>query len=541
MYEYEKPLENKEVENGELEESVKVRERFTITSRDKVYLCLIIIASLGLSILGICKGFNFGYTVTLNLLLASVSLYFAKGAKKLTFFAVSSILLSMSMSLIFSVTTNSSVRFFSVVLIFLLVLSYLTVLLRGDFAEGDLGIIRTVFALLFKQSVPQIPKTVYSVFAGNPEKKNKFGRILIGILASLPVLLVVLPLLVSSDAAFSGLISMFSDNIFSIIMKCILGLIIAVLIINFCFALKKQDLRTFEPITVKGIDNVITISFLSVLSICYFAYMFSQLAYFFSAFSGFLPKDYEFTVAEYARKGFFELCVIAGINFVIIFITILLSRKENNKMCLPLKLICTFISFFTLLITATALAKMFMYIRSFGMTELRISTSAFMIFLFIVFIALIFRIYFKKVQVIKTAFLTAGIILSLLGIFNINSVIAEYNYAAYQNEWLEDIDVYEIYELGDEGVPYLVMLCEDQDENVAEQAENKILRLLKNEEYYELDSNLVLNSPIYTLGEKKCTNIAQMTLAKKRAYEAIDEYLEKNPDAASKAGKSYYY
>lgn len=546
MYEYEKPStieERKEqIIEEKTQESEKVWERFEITKRDKIFLVLIIFSSLALSIIGICKGFNLGYTISLNMFLASVGLYFAKGAKKVTAFTVSTIFLSFTMSLAFSITSNLAVRFFSVIAIFFLTLAFLTLLLHGRFADGDLGILRTIFALLFKQSVPKFAKTVYSIFASAPDKKNNFGRILLGILGSIPVLLIVLPLLISSDEAFSGLFAKLSENVFEIILKCIFGFTIALFTINYCFALKKQDLRTFDPITIRGIDNVITTSFLSVLSFCYLAYMFSQLAYFFSAFSGFLPKDYEFNVATYARRGFFELCVIAGINFLIVFLAILFSRKQNNKIPLTLRLICTFISVFTLLITATALAKMVLYIKSFGMTELRISTSAFMIFLVLVFIALIFRLYFAKVKVIKTAFITAGVILSLLGIFNTNNIVAQYNYTAYTEGWLEtEIDTSEIASLGDEGIPYLVMLTEDENPIVAENAKDELLYIIYCEKYYELDSKYVVNSYNYTLGEKKYTDLSQMTLARKIAYETLDEYIENNPRIAQEAGKAYGY
>lgn len=546
MYEYEKPSTIEERKEQIIEEKTqepeKVWERFEITKRDKIFLVLIIFSSLALSIIGICKGFNLGYTISLNMFLASVGLYFAKGAKKVTAFTVSTIFLSFTMSLAFSITSNLAVRFFSVIAIFFLTLAFLTLLLHGRFADGDLGILRTIFALLFKQSVPKFAKTVYSIFASAPDKKNNFGRILLGILGSIPVLLIVLPLLISSDEAFSGLFAKLSENVFEIILKCIFGFTIALFTINYCFALKKQDLRTFDPITIRGIDNVITTSFLSVLSFCYLAYMFSQLAYFFSAFSGFLPKDYEFNVATYARRGFFELCVIAGINFLIVFLSILLSRKQNNKIPLTLRLICTFISVFTLLITATALAKMVLYIKSFGMTELRISTSAFMIFLVLVFIALIFRLYFAKVKVIKTAFITAGVILSLLGIFNTNNIVAQYNYTAYKEGWLEtEIDTSEIASLGDEGIPYLVMLTEDENATVAENAKDELLYIIYCEKYYELDRKYVVNSYNYTLGEKKYTALSQMTLARKIAYDVLDEYIENNPRIDQEAGKAYGY
>lgn len=517
-----------------------VIEKFEVTKRDRVFVVLITLASIVLSVLGICKGFNLGFSASLVLLLICIALYFCKGTKKVSIFAIASIVLSFSMSTVFSITTNLSVRFFSVVMIFLLMLCFLSLILRGNFADGDLGILTTIFTPVLKQTFPKLPKTVRSLFTGDPEKKSNFGKIIIGICASIPVLFVVLPLLISSDAAFSGMTSIFTDNVVTIVMKCILGLIIGLLIINYCFVLKKEEITTTESVKMKEIDNTITISFLSVLSICYLAFLFSQLAYFFSAFSGFLPENYEFTLAQYARRGFFELCTIAGINFAIIFATILFSKKADEKICLPLKLICTFISVFTLLITATAMAKMFLYIGEYGMTELRISTSAFMVFLFVTFIALIFRIYIAKIKVIKTAFLTAGIILSLLGIFNINSIIAKYNYTAYKEGWLnQKIDVTEISLLGDEGIPYLAMLSEDENREVALEAETELIYILNKQNYYKVNCEIENNITTYNLGEKNCRNIAEMTFAKKKAYQALEDFVDNNPDALRKAWNYY--
>ena len=47
----------------------------------------------------------------------------------------------------------------------------------------------------------------------------------------------------------------------------------------------------------------------------YLAYLFSQLAYFVGGFSGILPEG--FTRAEYARRGFFEMTCLAGVNLAL--------------------------------------------------------------------------------------------------------------------------------------------------------------------------------------------------------------------------------
>ena len=174
-----------------------------------------------------------------------------------------------------------------------------------------------------------------------------------------------------------------------------------------------------------------------MISVCYLIYLFSQLAYFFSAFKGFLPENYSFTPAEYARRGFFEMSIIAAINFVIIFAALLLSPKKNGKISVVSRIFCAFIGIFTIIIISTAISKMVPYIDRFGMTRLRIGTSAFMLFLTVVFISLMLRLFVSRIRVVKTAFITAGIVLALLSNLNVNSIIADYNYTAYINKSLK--------------------------------------------------------------------------------------------------------
>ena len=238
---------------------------------------------------------------------------------------------------------------------------------------------------------------------------------------------------------------------------------------------------------IKGRENAVVIPFLSVISVCYLMYLFSQLAYFFSAFKGILPADYKFTVSDYARRGFFEMCIIAVINLVLVFAVLLFARKSEGKICAANKAICTFIGGFTLIIIVTALSKMILYIKKLGMTELRITTSAFMLFLAVVFVSVILCIFIKGIRVLRVAFITAGCILVILGTVNVNSAIAKYNYNAYKSGLLKDIDVQTIYDVGDEGIPYLVLLAKDSNITVAENAKEKIMLAVTGNKYYETE------------------------------------------------------
>jgi len=92
------------------------------------------------------------------------------------------------------------------------------------------------------------------------------------------------------------------------------------------------------------------------------------------------------------------MSVIAAINLALIFVMLLISTKKDGKICIALKVFGTFIGAFTLVIIGTALSKMILYINRFGMTQLRITTSAFMIFLTIVFVSVIIRLFISIIS-----------------------------------------------------------------------------------------------------------------------------------------------
>ena len=507
---------------------------FNLEKGDTAFALCALAASVFTSVFGLFGGFSLGYLLSVVLMMALFTVYFGKRASA-GGFAVVSGLLAAANGAVFICTSNGSVRFFAVLISFLSALVFFDGLVNGK-VKGNRQ--QLVVFLTAASTAANVEVSVKSLLANDNGEKRTVGKALVGLICAFPVLVIVVPLLISSDDAFRGMVNNLFSNTFSTLIKAFLGIILALFVISYGFSLKKGRVSEIKERKFSGVEGVYAVSFLSAISGCYLLYLFSQLAYFFSAFSGFLP-DGQITYAQYARKGFFEMCVIAVINLVIVFAALLLTKKKEGKVCGGVRALATFIAGFTLIIIATAISKMVLYIEAYGMTVLRITTSAFMLFLAVVFVSAILRIYIEGVNIVKTALVTAGSIVLLLGVINVNAVCARYNYESYVSGRLEMMDVYALYSLGDEGIPYVVKLADDEDPNIAFEAK-KYLADAYFYDYFE-DMQDAEELTVEDLRkQRKDKGFARFSLPKAKAYESFYEYIEENPDFAAEYREPLY-
>ncbi len=499
-------------------------KKFKLSRKDTLYSIGLFLSAILVSAFGVFGGFRGGFTVSAIILTATLSAFLFTKGYKFKVFPVICLLLSIGVSLSFAITSNGAVRFWSFVCFYCLTLTWLTAITRNETNRGNIGFFCYILSPVI-ESLMNLPAAVVSIFHRDKKTNKTILKICIGVGLALPLLFVIVPLLMNSDQAFSGMVILIFSKTASIIGRSIFGIVMGFFIVSYALSLKKDVplIKTgFSPAVV---SPTIAISFLSVLSLCYLSYLFSQLSYFFNAFFGFLPEGYEFTVANYARRGFFEMTIIAAINFAVIFLCRLLTKMNNKKSAAAVNVLSTFISVFTLIIIFTALSKMFLYIKSFGMTKLRITTSVFMIFLAAVFISLILKLYLRGVNVLKTAFVAAALSLIILGTVNVNSIIAGYNYNAYKQDILEEIDIETIADLGDEGVPYLVLLTEADDFSVRNEAAYYLS--LAYDDYYYFVYN---ENNEYNIEKRIYDELGNLSISRQKAYAELDAYYEKNPD-----------
>ncbi len=513
-------------ENREFTYEVKRVESapLALERRDLVFAVCALVVSVVWAVCGLFGGFALGYTLTAVLALVLFTAYFARGGKASGTALVCGVL-ALALSAVFIATTNGGVRFFAVVAGFLLAL----VSLDGFVHGAAVGNHRTAWIFLAAAgTMGRVGTAMRALFSRRDGDRRTVLKVLIGLACALPVLTVVMPLLLKSDDAFRGMMDTLFVGGNNTLLKAVVGLVVCPFVIAYGFVMKKGLAAAPRRGGFAGVESVYVVSFLSAVSVCYLMYLFSQFAYFFSAFSGFLP-DGGITYAEYARKGFFEMCAIAVINLLLVFGATLLARKKNGKPSGGVRALATFVGLFTLVIIATAISKMVLYIGAYGMTVKRLTTSAFMLFLAVVFVSVILHLFAPRVNVIKTALVTAGCVLLLLGIGNVNRVCARYNYESYRAGRLDTVDVEALYELGDEGIEYVARLAGADDDAVAQEARRHLAKAYVYDYFDDVQDYTEL-TPEWLQQHRKHRGLNGWSIPRERAYAVLYECLEDNPD-----------
>ena len=461
--------------------------------RDTVFAAVTLICSVLFVHLSIFGGFNAGFTASFFLLFALTAAYMIRQRKHFSLFTVFCGLCSLGFSVIFSVYNDAVLN----ILFFIAAVALYGVFVSGFFTAEKapspiIGALNTLLINPFDNITA--PFNSY----GGYRKENNFKGVnkqaLAGILLSVPVLFVVFPLLMSADAAFEGLILSVFSGFGILILKILLGAAAAVYLFSMLFAAKNglkaknfgisvyNDIKVMPPVTAVALS--------SVLSAVYLVYLLSQSAYFFSGFSGILPAGYSFTAADYARRGFFELCGVCGMNFFTVGV-IMCTVKRSDTAAIPLsvRITSTLICIFSLIFAATAISKMFLYINLYGLTRLRLLTSIFMAAIALLFIIMIIFMYVKRFPAAKCAVCCFAIIGLITGFCDVDRTVASYNVNAYQSGALKELDVEYLGYLSDSVVPYIAKLTESPDSSVSDAAYSALY--YKAENLFEIDGNKV--------------------------------------------------
>ena len=177
------------------------------------------------------------------------------------------------------------------------------------------------------------------------------------------------------------------------------------------------------------------------------------------------------TYAEYARSGFFELCVVAAINLgVLLFMETLCRRREDGSRPLGHRVVTLALSGVSLLLLVTAAGKLALYVQAYGLSRLRVYAAWLMLLLAAVFAVLVTCQFTKKRRPAKPIMLVVTVCTLLLLLGNPDRVIAEYNVTAFEHGMIEEMDVEYLAKLSDATVPAVRRLTESADTAVAARA-----------------------------------------------------------------------
>ena len=120
------------------------------------------------------------------------------------------------------------------------------------------------------------------------------------------------------------------------------------------------------------VPNLVWTLLTALFCLLYLLFFVVQAKYLFGAFTRSLPEG--FIVSEYARQGFFELCKVMAVNFVLLWLVTRLSAKPLRKNKAG-RVLCVLLLAESMLFAVIAFSKLMLYISCFGFTPLRLQSS----------------------------------------------------------------------------------------------------------------------------------------------------------------------
>ena len=351
---------------------------------------------------------------------------------------------------------------------------------------GQLFVLETVKAFFVSPF-----KSIGSAFgaAGANKGGKKIGKtlliILIGVaLTAVPTLAVMW--LLSFDSGFTGILDKirldFFDKLFSHLLSLVFGLPVGMYVYAALYtsahpvpdAYNKENCEKIVS-KMKFAPSLVGAVAILPLLFLYGIFIAAQAGYYKAILTATLPDAYTF--AEFARDGFFRLCAVAAINAAALILLRVFTRKTaKGKISPVVKAYTVILSLLTVIISATAISQMVMYVSAYGLTRLRLYTLWFMALLILMLLLTVLKQFIEKLPFAASAIVIFALCFGLLAVPDTDAVIARHNYDCRIAGTTNELDVDYLGKLSPSSIPVLCEIAENGDlpENVRASALREI-------------------------------------------------------------------
>ena len=287
---------------------------------------------------------------------------------------------------------------------------------------------------------------------------NGFWTVVLTLVVLLPVLMVIISLLSSADEIFSSVLGSAGDAILDALTHAdtlwliLRVLVFALMLFSFLYSLSRPvEPRKALSVDVSPLPPLPFIAGVSALDLIYAVFAAIQIVFLFGGAHTALMKG---GYAQYARSGFFELVAVSAINLTAAFICAKCGSRSRILRALVYVLIAL-----TLVILASALTRMCLYIGVYGMSLLRAGTLLIMAWLAAALLAAVYKTAKPTAKIFPALFALALAGLLVFNYVNIDARIAEYNYRAYKSGRIADYDYSYLLSLGPAEDTHLPLPC----------------------------------------------------------------------------------
>ena len=290
-------------------------------------------------------------------------------------------------------------------------------------------------------------------------------RVAIGVGISIPCLLFLLIMLSLADEIFARTIHQVFSWIFRIIeidslWRGLLGAVAGFYLFGVIYAVYVQphrDETSQQGERIRRGDLMILNIVLTSVLLIYTLFVIIQFRYLFARPDN-LPYGLDYV--QYARRGFFELLFLTGVNILFILLAVWLSKAQVGKGAKLTKILCLYLCAVTVVLLVSSFYRMWLYSSDDGLTRLRFMVFGFLIFEAVGLLFTFFYIIRPKFNIVAVYAIIALSYYLLLNLVPMDRIIAR-----------DQIDRY--FETGRGGISYTLTLSPD--------AAPEIARLLESE------------------------------------------------------------
>ena len=311
-------------------------------------------------------------------------------------------------------------------------------------------------------------------------------RVVIGVAISIPALMFLIIMLSRADMIFSRAVGDFFYRLFqivhpSLVIRAVAAVFAGLYLFGILFgilAVKKAEKDKGKSAQKTGDCLILNIVLTSVLLV-YTAFIIIQIRYLFA------PPDslpYGLNFVEYARRGFFELLFLTGVNIVFILIAVALTKTQNGRGAKTTKVLCMYLCAVTVVLLVSSFYRMWLYGSDDGLTRMRLLVFGFLIFEAVGLIMTFFYIIKPKFNIISVYVLIALTYFLVLNLVPIDRVIAREQINRYFQTGRGGIDY--VLTLSPDAAPQVARLLSSENARTRAGAENFFLTIEESRPYW---------------------------------------------------------
>jgi len=293
--------------------------------------------------------------------------------------------------------------------------------------------------------------------------------VLRGVLIALPVLVIFLALLSAGDVYFGEKVNDAFHQVFGIHVPEQLLRLVIILAVTYALSgvilhagLKSDDgelVNPGKPLVRRFLGFTEAAVIMGSISLLFLVFVIFQFRYFFGGQALIDLGDY--TYSEYARSGFNELISVAFLSLLVIIGLGSLTQREASWQKRVYSGLSVGIALLVIVILVSAYQRLMLAISWHGFSRLRLYPNVFLIWVGVLFVAVIVLEVLRRERHFALAMLLAAFGFAItLSILNVDAAIARHNSYVF-NEERPDINVNYLTTLSTDAIPGLVQAFND--------------------------------------------------------------------------------